>query len=134
MALDRDPAVPGTDTLYVADDSGSPNGGILKFSSDGTSWTARGSFRPAASGVRGLTGAVTASGVTLYATTSAGASQLVTVSDSAAFDAPIAATSTMLQTAPANTAFRGVAFAPSGGVVGGAHHRHAAAGHDDRQR
>ena len=118
VALDRDPTVPGTDTLYVADDSGSPGGGILKFSFDGTAWTARGSFRPAGSGARGITGAVTASGVTLYATTSAGASQLVKVSDSAAFDATIAATSTTLTTAAANTAFRGVAFAPSGGVVG----------------
>jgi predicted extracellular nuclease len=38
--------------------------------------------------------------------------------DSAAFNAPISATATVLGTAPANTAFRGVAFAPSGtGVV-----------------
>ena len=37
------------------------------------------------------------------------------VSDSSAFAATIAATSTTLQSAPANTAFRGVAFAPSGG-------------------
>ncbi|HEU4840534.1 MAG TPA: hypothetical protein VFT09_03800, partial [Ilumatobacteraceae bacterium] len=44
VALDRDPGVPGTDTLYVADDSSSPNGGIVKFSFDGTAWTARGSF------------------------------------------------------------------------------------------
>ena len=53
VALDRDPDVPGIDTLYVADDSGSPGGGILKFSFDGTAWTARGSFRPSASAVRG---------------------------------------------------------------------------------
>ena len=118
VALDRDPGVPGVDTLYVADDSG-PSGGIVKFSFDGTTWTARGSFRPSGSGVRGLTGAVTPSGVTLYATTSATANQLVTVNDSAAFDAPIAATSTTLaSTAAANTVFRGVAFAPSGGGGG----------------
>ncbi len=113
VALDRDPGVPGVDTLYVADDSAS--GGIVKFSFDGTTWTARGSFRPDGSGVRGLTGAITPSGVTLYATTSTAANQLVMVSDSAGFDAPIAATSTTLQTAAPNTVFRGVAFAPSGG-------------------
>ena len=113
VALDRDPGVPGVDSLYVADDSAS--GGIVKFSFDGTTWTARGSFRPDGSGVRGLTGAITPSGVTLYATTSTAANQLVMVSDSASFDAPIAAASTTLETAAANTVFRGVAFAPSGG-------------------
>ncbi len=120
VALDRDPVVPGIDTLYVADDAGIPNGGIVKFSSDGTAWTARGSFRPSGSAVRGLTGAVTPFGVTLYATTSATANELVVVIDSSAFDAPINASSTRLASAPANTAFRGVAFAPSGGVIGGA--------------
>ena len=118
VALDRDPGVPGVDSLYVADDSGSPNGGIVKFSFDGTTWTPRGSFRPGGSAVRGLTGAVTPSGVTLYATTSA-ANELVAVIDSAAFDATIAATSTTLANAAANTVFRGVAFAPSGGGGGG---------------
>jgi predicted extracellular nuclease len=116
VALDRDPGVSGIDTLYVADDSASPNGGILKFSFDGTAWTARGSFRPAGSGARGLTGTVTASGVTLFTTTtSASANQLVKVDDTAAFDATISATSTILTTAGANTVFRGVAFAPTGG-------------------
>ncbi len=112
-ALDRNPAVPGVDTLYVADDSASPNGGILKYSFDGTTWTARGSIRPSGSGVRGLTGSVTGSGVTLYATTSATAAQVVKVEDTAAFDATISATSTVLVTAAANTALRGIAFAPT---------------------
>ena len=120
VALDRDATVPGVDTLYVADDSGSPNGGVLKFSFDGTTWTGRGSVRPAAAGVRGLTGAVTGGSATLFATTSATTSQLVKVEDTAAFDGAIAATSTVLRSAAANTALRGVAFAPSGGVVGGA--------------
>jgi predicted extracellular nuclease len=113
VALDRDPTVPGIDSLYVADDSGSPNGGVLKYSFDGTTWTARGSIRPAGSGARGLTGSVTPSGVTLYATTSATTNQLVRIDDTAAFDAPIAATATVLQTAATNTALRGVAFAPA---------------------
>ena len=114
VALDRDPAVPGVDSIYVGDDSGSPNGGILKFSFDGSAWTARGSIRPQSSGVRGLTGSVTANGVTMFATTSTG-TQLVKVDDTAAYDAPIAATSTVLRTAAANTALRGVAFAPAAG-------------------
>ena len=112
-ALDRDPTVPGVDTLYVADDSAS--GGIVKFSSDGTTWTARGSLRPGGSGARGITGAVTGSGATLFATTSTtSGQQLVKVEDSAAFDATLAPTTTVLQTAAADTALRGVAFAPTG--------------------
>ncbi|WP_027346658.1 ExeM/NucH family extracellular endonuclease [Hamadaea tsunoensis] len=112
-ALDRDPAVPGVDTLYVADDSASPNGGVLKFSFDGTTWTARGSSRPASSGARGVTGTVTGSTATLFATTSATAAALVKLEDSAAFDAPISVTATTLFTTPANTALRGVALAPA---------------------
>ncbi|PWW59542.1 ExeM/NucH family extracellular endonuclease [Actinokineospora spheciospongiae] len=113
VALDRDPAVPGVDTLYVADDSAAPGGGVLKFSSDGSAWTAQGSFRPNGSGARGITGQVTPSGVTLFATTSTGTGALVRVDDSAAPAAPIAATGTTLRTGAANTALRGVAFAPA---------------------
>ncbi|MEV4320099.1 ExeM/NucH family extracellular endonuclease [Actinocrispum sp. NPDC049592] len=111
--LDSDPAVPGVDTLYAADDSGSPGGGVLKFSFDGTAWTARGSFRPAGSGIRGLTGSATPSGVTLFATTTAATNALVKVDDTAAYNATIAATATTLRTASANTVMRGVAFAPA---------------------
>ncbi len=108
-AVDRDPAVPGVDTLYVADDSAS--GGILKFSSDGTTWTARGSFKPGGSAVRGLVGDVSGTGATLFATTTT--NTLVKVDDTAASAAPIAATATTLRTAATNTALRGVAFAPA---------------------
>lgn len=117
VALDSDPAVSGVDTLYVGDDSGSPGGGILKFSFDGSAWTARGSIRPAGSGVRGLTGTLTPAGVTLFATTSAGTNALVKVDDTAAYNATIAATSTTLRTATTNTALRGVAFAPAAATV-----------------
>jgi predicted extracellular nuclease len=110
VPLDRDPAVPGVDTLYVADDSGSPGGGVLKFSFDGTTWTARGSIRPGGSAVRGLTGAPSGAGVTLFGTTSTNA--LVKVDDAAGYNEPINATATTLRTAAANTVLRGVAFAP----------------------
>ncbi|MFL6140241.1 MAG: ExeM/NucH family extracellular endonuclease [Labedaea sp.] len=113
VALDRDPAVPGIDSLYVADDSAS--GGILKFSFDGSAWTARGSFKPANSSARGLTGTPNGSGTTLFATTSPNTNALVKVDDTAAYDAPISATGTTLRTAAANTVLRGVAFAPNGG-------------------
>jgi len=51
--LDRNPSGPGVDALYVADDSGSPGGGVLKFPFDGSTYSSRGSFRPAGSGARG---------------------------------------------------------------------------------
>ena len=84
VPLDRDPTVPGIDTLYVADDSASPGGGILKFSFDGTAWSGRGSIRPGANGIRGLTGSVNGAGVSLFATTSATTNALVKVDDTAA--------------------------------------------------
>ncbi|MEV4262430.1 ExeM/NucH family extracellular endonuclease [Kribbella sp. NPDC049584] len=115
VALDRDPTVPGADTLYVADDSASPNGGILKFSFDGTNWTARGAFRPAGGGARGITGSVTPSGATLFASTTTNA--LVKVDDAAAYDAAMTATATTLAAGAANTALRGVAFAPAGATT-----------------
>ncbi len=52
-------------------------------------------------------------GVTLFATTSATTNALVTVDDTAAFNAPITATATTVASAAANTALRGVAFAPT---------------------
>ena len=120
VLLDRDPAVPGVDTLYLADDTTTAAGGILKFSFNGSTWTARGGFRPAGSGVRGLTGAVQADGtVGLVATTSAATSAnlIVMVTDTAAYNATIAATGTTLVTAAANTVLRGIAFAPQAAVA-----------------
>jgi predicted extracellular nuclease len=115
VAVDSDAAVSGVDTLYVADESSAPGGGVVKFSFDGTVWTARGSFRPAGAGARGLTGTRTATGVTLFATTTTNA--LVKVDDTAAYTQPIAATATTLRTGSANTALRGVAFAPAASTV-----------------
>ena len=111
VLLDRSADVAGADTAYVADDSAS---GLAKYSkaADGT-WTARGTV---GGNVRGLTGSVLGDGtVRLYATTTtATANTLVTYLDTAAFDAPIAATAATVASAPAQTAFRGVAFAPAG--------------------
>src|SRR5262249_23756348 len=55
---------------------------------------------------------------TLFATTSTAPGQLVEVEDTAAFDAPLAATPVVLADGVPNTAMRGVAFAPSGGSTG----------------
>ena len=61
--------VAGVDTLYIADDNAT-SGGLLKYSFDGTTWTARGSAGAAADAYRGLTTALfqlPSPGVTLYA-------------------------------------------------------------------
>lgn len=106
--LDRSPGVPGVDTLYVADDSAATPG-VRKFSFDGTSWTARGAAGTAA---RGLSARIADGGtVELFATTTT-PNALVLITDTTAFDQPIAGTSSTLATAAANIALRGVAFAP----------------------
>ena len=130
--LDRSAAVVGVDSLYVAIDSGG-SAGVLKFSFDGTTWTARGGFTTPGA-VRGLTGAVVGGTAELFATTAAGSGSIVKVTDTAAFNAAIAATSTTLVTAGSNTALRGIAFAAA--VVGGkrADDHRGAGGLDDRLR
>jgi predicted extracellular nuclease len=110
VLLDRDAAVPGPDTAYLADDTAV--GGLSKYSkaADGT-WTPRGTL---AGAVRGLTGNVLGDGsVRLYATNGAG-NALLTYQDTAAFDATIAASATTVVSAGAQTVLRGVAFAPAG--------------------
>lgn len=108
VLLDRDPSVAGYDTLYVADQTA----GLLKYSFDGSSWTARGSV---AGVLTGLTGTVSGANAVLYATLGTGtANKLVSFTDSAAFNASISAgTFTTLAIAPAGTSFKGLAFAPA---------------------
>jgi hypothetical protein len=121
VAFDRDPSIPGIDTIYLADDS--PLRGIQK-------WTA--SVNPAAPpaiiwsvaktmtavdlgttpiGFRGLAGLETGSDVTLIATTgeaSGNVDRLVVFVDSGS-PTP---TGKVLLSAPANATFRGVALSP----------------------
>jgi hypothetical protein len=65
-------------------------------------------------GLRGLTGQTDGSGnVTFYATTTeSSANKLVTISD-VITNTSASSSFTLLATAPTNTAFRGVAFAPT---------------------
>ncbi|QLE56024.1 DUF4347 domain-containing protein [Nostoc sp. TCL26-01] len=112
VLLDRDASVAGVDTVYIADVSS----GLLKYSFNGTTWTARGSI---AGTVTGLTGFINGNNVNLYATRGTGAGNtIVKVTDSAAFNANISGSFTTLATAAANTAFRGLAFAPSLAIEG----------------
>lgn len=102
-------------TLYVADDdtSAPASGGLQKWTFDGATWTKAWTLVPDAStGLRSLagrfqpTGAFEIFGITSVSS-AGGATQLVQLVDAGANP-----TFTVLATAPANTTFRGVDFAP----------------------
>ena len=110
---DLDPNVPGSDSLYVADDTI----GITKYSFDGFAWVSNSTVGVGTDGYRGLAGTVSGGNVVLYATRkggsgAAGGGELVTITDSSGYDGLFSGTPALLAAAGANTAFRGVAFAP----------------------
>ena len=110
---DLTPSVSGVDTLYVADDLA----GLQKFSLVAGSWTANGTIGTDADDYRGLTATVNGTSVNLFATIKGGSlavggGQLVKLTDTSGYNATITGTPTVLATAAANTAFRGVALAP----------------------
>jgi hypothetical protein len=99
-------------TLYVADDGSAASlGGIQKWAFDGTTWTLQYTLLnngTTTTGCRGLAGFVDGSGnVNLFATTSVSttANTLIEVTDTGS-----GSTATVLATAPANDAFRGVEY------------------------
>jgi hypothetical protein len=111
---DLSAVVPGNDTLYVADDAGT--GGLQKFSLVSGSWVSNGAIGSADT-FRGLTAVASGSSVTMFATRkggtgATGGGELVTLVDATGYNAALAGTPTLLATASANTAFRGVALAP----------------------
>jgi hypothetical protein len=99
----------GLDTLYVASDGANA---LRKYSWDaGTStWVLNGTVGANADDYRGLTGVVSGTTVSLYAIRDA--NTLVSLTDATGFNGAFAGTPTVLATAPANTAFRGVDIAP----------------------
>ncbi|MFG2045674.1 PxKF domain-containing protein [Dactylosporangium sp. NPDC048998] len=100
----------GPDTLYVADGT---TGGITKYSLIGSTWTAEGTVA-AGTVLGGLTGRIKADGVHLYATALNG-TKVYSFVDTAGAAAPISGgTLTTLASAPANVAYRGIAFGPAG--------------------
>jgi hypothetical protein len=120
--FDRDPGVAGVDLLYVADQTTA--NGIRKYSYNGTTWTSRGNIT-ATNGATGITGFYNCatSSIELYVTIGTAAGNSVyKVTDNAGYNFTFqnsgtvitsAANATLLATAPANTAFRGIAFAPN---------------------
>ena len=102
--------IAGVDTLYVCDDGI----GLLKYSLVSGSWVSSGTIGTNADDYFGVTGSVSGSTVTLYATrlNGGGADTIVRVIDTSGFGGTLTATATTLVTAAANTAFRGLDFSP----------------------
>lgn len=103
---DLDAGVAGFDTVYTADEGGQ----IQKYSLVSGNWTANGTVALAA--VRGLTGTVSGSSVTLYVTAGSATTTLQKLTDTSGYNATINGTLSVLATAVSSTAFRGVALAP----------------------
>jgi len=96
--------------LYVANDS---LGELLKYTLVSGSWTASGTIT--AAGVHGVTGVVSGTTVTLYASGTTGTDgTLYSFTDSTGYDGTVSGAASMMATAAANEAFRGVALAPVG--------------------
>jgi hypothetical protein len=111
------------DTLYIADDLQ----GIVKYSLVAGTWTQEGIIGTAASAYADITGSTTGSTVTLYATrksATAGEFDIVSVVDSSGLGAAVSSSTpiNVVATSAANESFRGIAFAPTSGVVAGATH------------
>ncbi|HEX3849474.1 MAG TPA: hypothetical protein VHW01_00825 [Polyangiaceae bacterium] len=111
--LDRSAAVPGPDTLYVADDRTSGGGGIQKWTFDGTKWTLALTMNlNPATRFRGLGAVVTGTNVTLMATTvesnSSTKNRLVVFLD----DGSPSPVGTVVSSTPSNELYRGVAPNP----------------------
>ncbi|WP_158022699.1 IPT/TIG domain-containing protein [Hymenobacter coccineus] len=108
---DLSDAVPGVDVVYVADDR-STSGGIQKWSLVAGSWVLNGTIAGSAStAVRGLNGLTRGTAVALAATSANG---LFSLTDNTGYNAAptLIALPTAIAGARANTAFRGMAFAP----------------------
>ncbi|HEV2640802.1 MAG TPA: Ig-like domain-containing protein [Actinocrinis sp.] len=103
------------DTLYLADNSA---GAVVKYGLSGGKWVQQGSVL--VSGVTGVTANDANGVVTVYATSSGSAGTSGTLSkitDAGGIGGQLSGGAAVIAQAPANQAFRGVAFAP-GTVIG----------------
>ena len=115
--VDLTSSVSGVDTLYVADDGAVA---LTKYSLVSGNWVANGTIGVDADDYRGLTAIRSGGSVVLYAVRrggsgATGGGELVRLVDNSGYNGTFSGTPTLLATAAANTAFRGVAFAPGTG-------------------
>ncbi len=98
------------DTLYLADNSA---GAVVKYGSSGGKWTKEGSV--AVTAVTGVTADDVNGTVTIFATTSGSSGEggvLYKITDASGIGGTLAGSASQIAVAPANEAFRGVAFTP----------------------
>jgi cell division septation protein DedD len=115
VLLDLDAGVAGVDTMYSAHEAN----GLRKYSLVGGTWTLNGTIGGTAAGeiYRRLTAVEQGGTVTIYAVRHpdlvvSDGGELVSIVDASGHNGAFAATATLIATAGANTAFRGVAPAP----------------------
>lgn len=116
---DLDVGVAGADTLYVAFDDVPA---LTKYSLVSGTWTSNGTVGVDADNYDSVTGLVSGSTVTLYATKNVASSaggQLVTLVDASGYNGAFAGTPTTIATAASLTAFRGVAAVPLSTAIPG---------------
>jgi hypothetical protein len=109
---DLNPAIPGNDVLYRVNEV---TPAIEKYSFDGTTWATNGVLGVDAEGYKSLAGSISGNTITLYMVrkaTSVGGGELVTLTDNSGYGGPFSGTPALLTSAPANTAFRGIAMVP----------------------
>jgi hypothetical protein len=105
---DLDAGVAGLDTLYT-----STGTAIRKFALVGGVWAAKGTFTPAVndgSEFEAMTASVSGSSVTIYASN---LSTVQRLTDASGYNGTLSGTPSIIVTAGAGTAFRGLAFAPN---------------------
>ncbi|NCZ97570.1 PEP-CTERM sorting domain-containing protein [bacterium] len=114
---DLSSSVAGLDTAYVADDTTGAAGGLLKYSLVSGTWTLSGQIGTGTDAYRGLAAEQLADGsINIFATrkggtAAAGGGELVSITDTAGYNAAFSSSApTLLATAAANTAFRGVSL------------------------
>ncbi len=102
--------MPGLDTLYVADEAA----GLLKYSLVAGHWSVNGTVGTGADAYRGVTGEASGGSVILFATRKGDSGgELVSLIDTGGFNGVFSGTPTLVATAAASEAFRGVALAPA---------------------
>lgn len=111
---DLNPAIPGSDVLYVVS---LDNRGLQKYSFDGTNWVSKGIIGGDADDYIGITGIVSGSSVILYAIKTLDASttgfhDLVSLVDASGYNGTLTGTPTFITSAATDQAFRGITIVP----------------------
>ncbi|MFN0293658.1 FG-GAP-like repeat-containing protein [Pedobacter helvus] len=108
--FDVDPQIPGNDLLYFVSELGSGNLQKYKYDSSSATWVNIGSVTGGnLASVRGLAGSLVNGVPILYGV---GANKIIKIVDNAPYGSNLSATVSVLKTAAAKTAFRGLTFTP----------------------